>query len=360
MPDYQYPLLKIMLQDMISASPQYRPTSFWQKAVEEIVEDIQNNGIENFRSLTSALKFFVPTYSYPGYPINPQRYVGFYDAFASIGPHSSKLDTRLKWLLSGELLAQSDYRVYLSSMLDVPPYTDQATESDVGNPVEQFNFNGKNFSRSFLNYLLGINFFKKVCKPGVIRNVLEIGGGYGTLGEILTSDSRNDSFYINVDIPPTSFISTYYLEQVLGHTHVGNYEKLKTFSTLNINELRKNYKAIVLCPWQLPIVAGQIDLFVNYISFQEMEPDVVANYLDHVQRLCPRYILLRNLREGKQVAKDSGSLGVKRPILGANYDQFIPGYDLAGTNTIPFGHETEDGFHSELRLYVCRDLRGRS
>ena len=52
---------------------------------------------------------------------------------------------------------------------------------------------------------------------------------------------------------------------------------------------------------------GDIDLFVNFISFQEMEPDIVINYVKRSQ-VYPKYILLRNLREGKQKKKGNVEL----------------------------------------------------
>jgi putative sugar O-methyltransferase len=219
--------------------------------------------------------------------------------------------------------------------------------------MEQFEFDGRLFSRAFLNYLLGINFLKKHCKTAKINRVLEIGGGYGALGEILLSDPRSKCFYIDIDIPPAGVAASYYLQSIFNREKIGDYTILRKENTLKIDELQERYSAVVLCPWQLPKLTGSIDLFVNYISFQEMEPEVVQHYLEHVQRLSPRYILLRNLREGKQIAKSPSDIGVKQPILGEDYDQFLPGYSLTATNTVPFGFETEDGFHSELRLY-CR------
>jgi len=82
-----------------------------------------------------------------------------------------------------------------------------------------------------------------------------------------------------------------------------------------------------------------------------MEPDVVKNYLQHVNRLGAKYILLRNIREGKQKAKDKETIGVQNPIKGADYDIFLPNYGLIATNTIPFGYLTVDNFHSEVRAY---------
>ena len=357
----QYDVLELMLEDMAAASPLYQPSTFWQKAVDELIEDIRIKGIDGFRSLPSALRFFVPNYGYNDYHKNPDAYwAGAYDGWRRFNPDSQIYDLRLRQLFSGELHALADYRVYLASMSDAAPYTDRSTESTIGNPLEQFEFDGRRFSRAFLNYLLGLNYLKNTCAPKGIHNILEIGGGYGSLGEILLDDPRNGSFYIDVDIPPTGFAATYYLQSRFGRKAVGDYEMLRNQSSLSIDDLRQRFSAVVLCPWQLPKITGVIDLFVNYISFQEMEPDIVENYLRHVQRLAPRYILLRNLREGKQAVNVASALGVRKPILGPDYDQFLPGYTLVSSNTLPFGRETEDGFHSELRLYCCRNSQTSS
>ena len=49
--------------------------------------------------------------------------------------------------------------------------------------------------------------------------------------------------------------------------------------------------------WAIEKLYGKIDLFVNFISFQEMEPEIVKNYALHIQRLNPDFLLLRNLRK---------------------------------------------------------------
>ena len=111
---------------------------------------------------------------------------------------------------------------------------------------------------------------------------------------------------------------------------------------------------MVLAAWQLPRLRGRIDLFVNFISFQEMEPDVVENYLAEVDRLDARYVLLRNIREGRESPASAGGLGVLDPPRSEHYDRFLPGYELVAANAIPFGFATVDGSHSELRLYRRR------
>jgi hypothetical protein len=184
---------------------------------------------------------------------------------------------------------------------------------------------------------------------------MEIGGGFGTLGEILLQDDRNEAFYINVDIPPVAFVSSYYLQELLGKENVAVYSDLKDKDVLNINELKQQYKALDICSWQLPKLQGKIDLFVNFISFQEMEPDVVENYCNYVDKLQPKYILLRNMLEGKKKNDANYKVGVEEPILGEDYNKFLPNYEFVVADSHTFGFVTEDGFHSQLRIYKRKD-----
>ncbi len=180
---------------------------------------------------------------------------------------------------------------------------------------------------------------------------MEIGGGFGTLGEILLQDDKNDIFYINADIPPVGFVSSYYLQEVFGKHNIADYENLRELEILNIKELQKQYIALNICSWQVPKLRGKIDLFVNFISFQEMEPDVVQNYCNYIDKLEPKYILLRNILEGKRKQSDEFQAGVIEPILGDDYNDFFPNYKFVKSDSAIYGFITEDGFHSQLRIY---------
>ncbi|WP_108944058.1 putative sugar O-methyltransferase [Shewanella halifaxensis] len=340
-----------IISDMHNVESCYKPSHFWQLGAERLQQDLHERGISQFRSFASALDFFVPTYRFSGWINYPGIYQDLLDKNMDILAGHDKAMLNMQAFLSGRMQAESDYRVYRASENEDYPQTSHFSESSVGMPIEQFEFDGRTFSRSSLNYLMGINFLKQYLNGEAIRNVLEIGGGFGTLGEILLSTSANDCFYLNVDIPPTCIFSSYYLKEVVGHNLVADYSDSKKLNSLNISKMRETLKAMVICPWQLEEVEGEIDLFVNFISFQEMEPDIVENYLSEVDRLKSRFVLLRNLREGKQISTSPNHLGVKTPITGENYDQFLPNYDLLACNVLPFGYKTIDGYHSELRLY---------
>lgn len=350
----KYPLLNLMLTDMQTQSPLYKPTAFWEYGSSLIIQELEENELQDFRKLHTARSFFVPGYSAVEYLENPTKYNGTIDTFDTL-VKDKRFVTRLQRVFNGYTSAFNDYRVLQASNLDKVPFTDKVSESRIGNPLEQHTIDNRNFSRSFMNYLLGLNFLKQNVDTKNLKTVMEIGGGFGTLGEILLQDERNEAFYINVDIPPVGFVSSYYLQEVFGKENIATYEDLKSLETLNIDRLKERYKGLNLCSWQLPKLIGKIDLFVNFISFQEMEPDVVRNYCNYVDKLKPQYILLRNMLEGKKKQSENFQAGVKEPILGDDYNIFLPNYELVASDSAVFGFITEDGFHSQLRIYQRND-----
>jgi len=346
----KYDLLNTMLNDMQNQDELYKPTSFWEYGSKLLIDEIEQYDIKDFRSLRITRSFFVPGYSAADYLINKNKYDPTIDKFDKI-VQDKRFVIRLQRVFNGYASAFCDFRVLKSSNIDKKPYLNKISESTVGNPIEQHTFENRNFSRSFFNYALGLSFLKKTVDISNINTVMEIGGGFGTLGEILLGDDRNNIFYINADIPPVGFVSSYYLQEVFGKNNIACYDTTKDLETIDIDKFKQTYKALNLCSWQIEKLQGQIDLFVNFISFQEMEPDVVQNYCNHIDRLKPKYILLRNILEGKRKQSKDFQAGVKEPILGNDYDKFLPNYELIATDSAIYGFITEDNFHSQLRIY---------
>ena len=323
----------------------YQPSSFWAKASSEIMDQVIEYGIERFRSLPLPLFYFVPTYGYPGngMPADTKKHL------LSCVPDTFKCQAAIERYADGYDSALADFRV-LQAADDTSrrPYLHLFSESSEGNPIEQFEFEGRRFSRSSLNYLLGLCLLKRHLGDEVINTVVEVGGGFGTLGEILLKEEDPAVRYIDFDIPPINTITQFYLSSVFGAGRVCGHERGQSSNdSLVIEQLPA---ASVLCNWQIEKLQGSVDLFVNFISFQEMEPHIVANYLSHANRLKSQWILLRNMREGKQVETPT-SVGVKTPITSEDYKKMLSAYDLVESNVVPFGFRTVDGYHSELMLF---------
>jgi putative sugar O-methyltransferase len=345
---FKYPDLHAAFTELQKQSALYKPTSFWDDASRKLANEFEHLGIENFRRGPLALSYFVPTYGPPTLGLRKEQVDLLTQTFNSHYPDHKKGQLALNAYLSGHLNALADYRVLLAanSAPDAFGLT-EFSESTVGNPIEQFSFNGKNYSRSALNYLLGLSLLKQHTDLSSINTVLEIGGGFGTLGEILGKAPKKGLKYIDVDIPPTHFAAEYYLKSVFDKSKVASFADLKDKSTINISDLPD---FTVMCSWQLEKLKGNVDLFVNFISFQEMEPDVVDHYIHKVKSLGPMWILLRNMREGKQKRSERIE-GVQEPVVNDHYRNFLAEYRLVNEATLPFGYETVDNFHSEILLF---------
>lgn len=330
----------------------YQPGKFWREASTEILGSLRDNGLNEFRRLPLPLMFFVPTYGYPGNGISLEDVLEL-KKWLQIKEFSRKQEMYVEQHLDGRTSALADYRTFLASEYSSQriPNLINFSESQVGEPIEQFEFDGKRYSRSALNYLLGLSFLKKYLNLADTGVIMEIGGGFGTLGEIIHKCVPKTK-YIDIDIPPTSCCASYYLKEIFGIENVTDVTGLNLNSNIDVADLKS---MTILPTWQIENITGKIDLFINFISFQEMEPHIVRNYLNHVTRLNAEWILLRNMREGKQLSS-THKYGVDKPIFSDNYSAMLPDYNLIETNVIPFGFKTVDGFHSELMLFRKKEV----
>lgn len=336
-------ILSLMLEDMETAPEAFRPTNFWNSGLTSIMDDIKAHGIETFRSHPSAAFFYVPVYGSKtqmkwGHILNP-----------IIDRLSARKQKRYRMRLTHSDRARADYRLFSASLTPGALDLGSVSESEIGGG-ERFEFEGRSYSRSMLNYLRALTLLQRTLDTSTIKSCLEIGGGYGTLGEILHK-SQDGAFYVNVDIPPVAAVSTYYLSELLGAENVLDYSKSRDMDVFDLDELSKRYKAVVLCPWQLPQVKGQCDLFANFMSFQEMEPAIVANYLSLVQPLTRQAMLLRNTAVGKKIAAKKGDIGVFEQVTSGYIVDQLDQFTLQSKNSFVNGELSDDGkYNSEVTV----------
>ena len=167
-------------------------------------------------------------------------------------------------------------------------------ESAVGKPPQRFRLMGRGgagWTRAYLNYLLCLAALSRhVDAPP--RRFLEIGGGYGVLGEIVMSRDP-DACYVDLDLPPLTTVASFYLRTLFGDR--------VTIADDTIAETGPIELAGSAClpNWRIGDVAGPFDVFVNSFSFQEMEPDVVEAYVREVAAKDVAYVVSLNSILGK-------------------------------------------------------------
>ena len=163
----------------------YWATSFWESGLPRITMDLENEGLENFRRWSSSLGFFSPTYGAPGNSLTPELIEKLFD-WSNKNALTPKQASFVRSWATGQLTAENDFRVVKSAVMGTAnEFLLDFSESDIGNPIERLVIDTKVHSRSSMNYLMGLACLSKFVELKSLRSVLEIGGGYGTLGEIL-------------------------------------------------------------------------------------------------------------------------------------------------------------------------------
>jgi putative sugar O-methyltransferase len=305
--------------------PIYRPTSFWRNVVPRLLVDLETNGLETFKSWPTAATWFYPTY---GSGFTQDTIDAIYESASQINPAVEK--GSFADALNGTYRARRDFdAVRLVWDHSRWPYDLEGLgESLVGRPPEFFRLWGPDrdvgWTRPYLNYLLCLAALSHhVDSPP--RSLIEIGGGFGVLGEIVMSRDP-DARYVNLDLPPLLTVSSYYLDGLFG-------DRVTVYDDAVADTGPVELPASGCLPnWRIADVPGPFDVFVNSFSFQEMEPDVVEHYVSYVAAKRVSYVVSLNSRVGKPKATAANEIGVAEQVTSSRIIALFEarGYELVG------------------------------
>jgi putative sugar O-methyltransferase len=321
-------MTKQLLEGVRDCDPIYRPTNFWTPGLRDILADLETRGLEAFKSWPTAGFWFYPGY---GRPFAPRVVDKTFKQAAKANPAL----TRRTWLrsLNGFHEAMRDFdaaRLAWDQSRWPFDLTDFG-ESAVGQPVRHYALTESEprWGKPYLNYLLCLAALSRhVDTPP--RHFLEIGGGFGVLGEIVMQRDP-EARYVDLDIPPLLTVASYYLSALFG-------------DRVRIPDVPDDpvdlASSACLPNWRLPDVRGPFDVFVNSFSFQEMEPHVVDHYVGKVADLGVTYVVSLNSREGKRRATEGTEGGVLDPVTSdLIVEQFGEhGYTVCGRYGEPLIH----------------------
>ena len=265
------------LRELREAPELYRPTNFWGPGLDALLADMRDHGLENFKSWPTARIWFHPVYGEAGRPAAARD---FDVARAMWDQDNWPFDFTLK------------------------------AEARLGNPPEIHRLDRHHprhgYGRAYLNYLLMMAALSRhVRKPP--RSFLEIGGGFGVLAEVLLPRDH-EARYVDLDIPPLCTVASYYLSERFPRRTSLYTGRLAEPGPLSVGTTG------VLPNYRLPDLTDEFEVFVNSYSFQEMEPDVVEEYVEQVSRRGIRWAVSLNSREGKPKAEQEGAWGALDPV----------------------------------------------
>lgn len=293
-----------LLAEMESVDEMYRPTNYWNPGVKRLLDEMATVGVDRFKRWASAGSWFYPRY---GRGLNNALMDRAHEAMQ---PEAVKADQAwVRSQLSGSVEARHDLEV-AQAVWDQQRWPFDLLshgESDVGDPPQRFRLtkqDGIHWGRPYLNYLrLMAALSKHVERPP--RSFLEIGGGFGVLADVLAPRVQ-ELRYVDVDIPPLVTVAGYYLNELIGGI-VGPVD-------LPVGGVGPDVRVAVVPSWRIGDVVGPFDVFVNSYSFQEMEPEVVANYIRLVADIGVEWIVSCNSATGKRRAVEAAAGGALEPV----------------------------------------------
>ncbi|MFN9110537.1 MAG: putative sugar O-methyltransferase [Bacteroidota bacterium] len=328
-------LLDLMIADMERAPQEYKPTNYWEYKAKFFLPALTKEGLKDFRRKSaSVFSSFGGVDVWPKYWFDLRKSRLFNNRIFSKIPGwqtvlqtgSGIIDTVIKALAPG--LIRNKVLIPYKVAKDVEkkysaPAIDKIEASLVANPEYVFQVNGKNYTNNFVDYYIRYAYCCQFVDFSQIKIIVELGSGSCKLTEVIKKYHPEITF-LNFDIAPQLYVGEMYLRSVFPGDVV-SYEQNRGLTSLPALEAGKMY---FFGAWQFPILKDfSYDLFMNLTSFQEMEPDIVANYIGFINGNS-QYVYLHEQMAGKEVAQNKGDFGVMKPTVLQDYIKNFSKYDL--------------------------------
>lgn len=343
-------LLHLMLDDTARAPDIYKPTNYWAVYEDSFLPELQKLGLHDFRRRkNSILTSFGAADILPSFGqidlfksriFNNRitRKIPFWLRFLclqnyllnKILPIATPYDIKIEDLeqLSYEFVRMQGEKVEAKSI-------DEFEASLIGNPEDIIKRGEKLYTMSILYYYLRYAYCCNYVDFNNIEIFVELGSGCGKQIEVIKK-LHPDICFLLFDIPPQLYVCEQYLSAVFPDSVV-SYKDTRNMDS--IPEIRKG-KIFIFGNWKFPILEKvKFDLFWNARSFQEMEPEVVANYLKYINKQA-NAIFLQETMDGKEVAKGKGYHGVLKQTKLEDYKNGLTNFRLLDMSSclLPIGN----------------------
>lgn len=177
------------------------------------------------------------------------------------------------------------------ALVDGEPGLAEAAMPPIGNPYG-YDVDGHIINwNSFVNHTRAFRALRLLeDEPRPL--LAEIGGGFGGYAYQLLRTNRPLT-YMNFDLPENLLISSYYLSVAFPDKKILLYDS--DSMSLDRSTLEQ-YDAVLMPNFMLPRLQDScVDLFLNTISFSEMEHATICEYFSQIDRTVKRYFYHENL-----------------------------------------------------------------
>jgi len=221
-------------------------------------------------------------------------------------------------------LMLKDYKKYRQTVYGLTPYWEYYAKSFI-NHIKKHGLDTKHYHRVYDSMSIHLNSKQKERYRRMISYVgeyvdyenlsliVELGAGSGHQMTMLKEIYPHLTVWL-FDIPPFLYVTEHNLSK---HEDYVGYENTRS---LRPDELKLDEKTYVFPNWKFPLILyHDVDLFWNSGSFQEMEKNVVSNYLayvNHSSEYAFLYECMDNSREwGVKYLSDSDNGVIDRVWL---------------------------------------------
>ncbi len=328
-------LLRLMLDDCKRGPQLYQPTNYWAVYKGLFLPELLKLGLHDFRRReNSVLSSFGATDLMP-------RSIDLYAKPWLNNQYTRKIPVYpwvLKWMnnrFNGFVGNQERYGIALydlkKAMYDYAislgkkagaKLPEAFSVSLFGNPEDILEVEGRYYTPSILSYYLRYVYCCNFIDFKKVKVMVELGCGSGKQIEVLKKLYPKMSFVL-FDILPQLYVCEQYLKMVFPGDVV-SFRDTREFEKI-VPETGKIY---IMGTAKFPLIrAMNVDLFWNAASFQEMEPEIVLNYLSIVNG-CAGHVFLQEKMKGKGVSRVKGRQGVLERTTLEHYKQGLTNFTL--------------------------------
>jgi putative sugar O-methyltransferase len=300
-------VLDKMINDLFRSPKLYQPSEFWQNLNREHIDQIQSDGLQNFKRSVNSRYF-----NWGVLEIFHHQWKPFLHALSrgNICPITeSSFDYKLHTIsgMNFNSISAIIYRTYVSALYDYISELDSLNlltkihEPLFGNPF-LISYKNRILSQDLCNSIHEFYSITKAINLKSNAHIAELGAGYGRLGYVFLS-ALNKSDYTVIDIPPALYIAQSYLSKVFPKKNIFTYRSFSNYSSIK-NQYQKTSIKFLL-PYQLEkLPQKSINLFLNVSSLHEMTRPQIDNYFSQINRLTEGYFYTKQWRRSQTKDND--------------------------------------------------------
>jgi putative sugar O-methyltransferase len=320
------PLLRQMRQDELAAPDLYQATNYWRAYSERFLPELDRFGLGDFRCRrNSVLGSFGATDPRPSAHEVPSlnRWAG-----RLLPLRVQRTLASFSWPFLYPLLRDRWFRAWYitasqyGTARGARPLADFGA-TRVGNPEDVYEVADRLYTMHHLNYYIQYAYCSSFVDFNRVQLVAELGSGSGKQVEIIKRLHPRITFIL-FDITPQLYVCEQYLKALFS-SDIVSYRHAREMKAL---PREADGKVYICGAWQFPLIESTlVDLFWNSASFQEMEPDVVENYLGLLRNSADS-VYLRERAGGQWVAKGLGAGGCLHAVTVKHYVSALHDFEL--------------------------------